>query len=104
MKQRKTRAGVIRNLAIQTLFQNRIGEKILKAVYSTKDYSNTSIIGNSLYLGYHLKGRCFKSNTCYHVKSYAFILNNMFKKFIHWAWEIIRKNNLESEKKEMVEE
>ena len=73
-------------------------------MYNTQDYPDSSIISNFLYLDYYLKRRYFKGDTCHHEKSHTFIPNNVFKKFIYWAQEIIRKNNLESEKKEVVEE
>ena len=85
----------MQNPEIQTLFKNRIGDKISKAVYNTKDYPNTSIISNLICLDYQLKERCFKGETYNYAKSYTFIPNNIFKKFMCWARKLIQKNNLE---------
>ena len=67
----------------------------MKAIYNTKDYSNAAVIRESICLDYQLKGHYYKGETCSHVKSYSFIPNNVFKKFIYWAREVIRKNKLD---------
>lgn len=80
---------------MQTLFKYGMGEKIMKAVYDTKDYPDTAVIRESICLDYQLKGHCYKEETCSHAKSHFFIPNNVFKKFIYWAREVIRKNKLD---------
>ena len=49
-------------------------------------------------MDYQVKGKCYRGISCKHVKSYNFILNNIFKKFIFWAREVIQKNNLDKPK------
>jgi len=100
----KIKLEVTINLSMQILFKYGMGEKIMKAVYLTKDYSMASAIRNSICMYYQVKEKCYRGESYKYAKLYDFILNNVFKKFIFWVREVIRKNNLDKLKDESQKE
>ena len=70
----------------------------MKVVYLTKDYPMASMIGESICMDYQVKEKCYRGKSYKYAKSYDFILNNVFKKFIFQIREVIQKNNLDKPK------
>ena len=70
----------------------------MKAVYLTKDYPIVSTIGESICMDYQVKEKYYRGESYKHEKSYDFIPNIVFKKFMLQASKVIQKNNLDKQK------
>jgi len=78
-----------KNLAIQQLFKQGQGNKIIKLAYKNKDYLDALPQGYSICLDYQIRGTYNKGYNCHNKASHSFIPKASFSKFIFWAREIL---------------